>query len=72
MPLRRQKQITEMNQQMAERLLSKESHFDYKAMRKSMEQYERIKKTMINNKKAMATLQPLPSIAPKKESMRNK
>lgn len=45
--------ITEMNLKMAERLLAKESSLDRKSMRKSMEKYESIKKTMNNNKRAM-------------------
>lgn len=46
--------ITEMNQQMAERLLSRESQLDRKAMRRSMQQYEKLKKTMINNRKVLS------------------
>lgn len=45
--------ITEMNLKMAERLLTKQSSLDRKLMRRSMEQYETIKKTIANNKKAM-------------------
>jgi len=40
-----------MNSLMAEKMLKQESHFDYKSMRKSMEKYDSIKKTMYNNKK---------------------
>lgn len=54
--------ITEMNAQMAERLLARESQFDHKAMRKSIEEYESIKKTMSNNKKAMMSSKTRPSL----------
>lgn len=54
-----------MNEKMAERMLTKESYLDYRGMRKSMEEYERIKRTISNNKKALATscAQPLPNIS---------
>lgn len=46
--------ITEMNQQMAERMLTRESQFGQNNMRKSIEQYERLKRTMANNKRALS------------------
>ena len=46
--------ITEMNQQMAERLLNRESQLDHKAMRRSMQQYQKLKKTMINNRRLLS------------------
>jgi hypothetical protein len=36
-------------------MLTKESQLDYKTMRKSIEEYEKIKKTMNNNKRALST-----------------
>ena len=57
-----------MNQRMAERLMMKESTLSYKAMRRSIEEYERIKKTMNNNKKALNTTNgaTLPSLSLKR------
>ena len=45
--------ITEMNQRMAERLLLKESALSYKKMRRSIENYESIKRTMNNNRRVV-------------------
>jgi len=61
-----------MNEQMAERMLNKSSHLDHKYMQRSIEQYERIKKTMTNNRRVLSlsiahhSLAPLPSISTKK------
>lgn len=56
---------------MAERLLAKESFLDHKAMRKSIEQYEHLKRAMSNNKKALYSPSlvrtSLPSIDRKKQ-----
>lgn len=55
-----------MNEKLAERMLTKESQLDYRAMRKSMEEYERIKRTISNNKRALSTSYaplPLPNIS---------
>ncbi len=51
---------------MAERMLNKGSQFDYRTMRKSIDQYEKIKRTLSNNKRALSTSyvrSPLPLIA---------
>ena len=63
--------ITEMNNQMAVRMLKEESMLGQKNMRKSLEQYERIKRTMINNKRAMSThnVRNLPVIPLKKSKI---
>lgn len=45
--------ITEMNHQMAQRLLTKQSGLDHRTMRRSMDDYERIKQTIANNKRAL-------------------
>ena len=55
-----------MNERMAERMLTKESQLDHKSMRRSMEEYERIKRTISNNKKALSSScapMPLPNIS---------
>jgi hypothetical protein len=45
--------ITESNLKMAERLLAKESFFDHRAMRRSIDHYEQLKKSMTNNRRAL-------------------
>lgn len=55
-----------MNQQMADRMLHQSSQLDHKIMRKSMEEYEKIKKTICNNKRALSVsrvIGPLPTIS---------
>jgi hypothetical protein len=58
--------ITEANLRMAERLLAKESCLDHRAMRKSIEQYEQLKRAMTNNRRVLyassITRSSLPSI----------
>jgi hypothetical protein len=56
--------ITEMNQQMAERMLTRESHLGQGSMRRSIQHYERIKRTIANNKRALSLPRaPLPALA---------
>ena len=57
--------ITEMNQQMAERMLTRESHLGQGSMRRSIQHYERIKRTITNNKRALSLPRAaLPALAP--------
>ena len=50
---RREKMITESNVRMAERLLAKESFVGQKNMRRSIDEYEQLKKTMSNNRRVL-------------------
>ena len=63
--------ITESNLKMAERLLAKESFFDHKAMRRSIDEYEQVKRTMNNNRRILFAGSPdrtsLPALPQKKD-----
>lgn len=55
-----------MNQQMADRMLHRNSQLDHKIMKKSMDEYVKIKKTITNNKRALSVSRvtgPLPTIS---------
>ena len=62
--------ITESNVRMAERLLARESYVGPKAMRRSIDEYENLKRTMSNNRKVLhptSVFKPsLPAIERKK------
>lgn len=47
--------ITEVNHRFAERLISRESVFNSRIMRRDIEEYEKLKRTLSNNKKALKT-----------------
>jgi hypothetical protein len=65
--------ITDMNEQMAERMLNKQSELDHKQMQRSIDEYEHIKKTIANNKRALSlSIAPLPTLSAKKTEQKAK